>query len=163
MNYLLPSLYPVRNMKDKGFTLIETLIVMAVVFFVFSILFIRTTGITDYGKETATRREMEELRKAIVGDPSIYTDGRYVQRGYLGDVGSLPDSLGDLVTKPATVPNWDKFTEKGWNGPYIQNSGYDKDAWGNSYIYDKGNAKITSKGKDGILGTSDDIVIYLLQ
>jgi len=148
----------------KAFTLIEILLAISLLGIIVVSLMLRGAfGIIDYSKERATRSEMEQLRKAIVGDPSIVSEGKYLSKGYLGDVGKLPDSLADLVTKPAGVPDWDKFTERGWNGPYIQNSDYDKDAWGNSYIYDKDNGKITSKGKDGILGTSDDIVVYLLK
>ncbi len=147
----------------KGFTIIEILVVISTLSLIIAALFIRTFGIIDYAKERATKIEMEQLRKAIVGDQSIVSEGEYISKGYLGDVGSLPDNLSDLVTKPATIPDWDKFTEKGWNGPYIQNYDYNKDAWGNNYIYDKNEAKIISKGKDGILGTSDDIIVYLLK
>ena len=147
----------------KGFTIIEILFAISILSLILTALLLRTFGIIDYAKERATRSEMEQLRKAIVGDQSIVSESKYLSKGYLGDVGSLPDNLSDLVTKPATIPDWDKFTEKGWNGPYIQNYDYDKDAWGNNYIYDRDEARIISKGKDGILGSSDDIIVYLLR
>jgi len=74
--------------------------------------------------------------------------GAATVRGYENDVGSLPPDLTGLVSKPAGVSNWDRFTQTGWNGPYIDsnNSDYLTDSWGTSYIYDSGARTIKSVG-----------------
>ncbi|MCM8833179.1 MAG: type II secretion system GspH family protein [Candidatus Omnitrophica bacterium] len=139
----------------RGFTLIEILITIALIGIVSFLISIRSSNISQQAKITNTIEEMRQLKMAIMGNPILGI------KGYYGDLGKLPNSLDDLVNKPSSEPNWDKFTERGWNGPYIQNSGYDKDAWGNNYFYSSINGTITSAGPDGIFGTTDDITINL--
>ena len=68
-----------------GFTLIEMLIVMAVIALLLSITVPRYFGQVDKAKELVLRQDLTQLRDAI--------------DKYFGDLGHYPDSLTDLVEK----------------------------------------------------------------
>jgi len=95
-----------------------------------------------------TTKEMDELVYAIVGNPALYSEGRRTSFGYVGDMGKLPDALGNLVVAPAGATNW--------HGPYIKvkftnnSDDYLQDAWGDNYIYNRDSLLIRSYGGGGI-------------
>ena len=128
---------------DSGFTLIELVIVIVVLGILASVGIPVIGSMIVSSRENATRREMMLQKTAMVGQAGAAT-----VRGYENDVGSLPPDLTGLVSKPAGVSNWDRFTQTGWNGPYIDsnNSDYLTDSWGTSYIYDSGARTIKSVG-----------------
>ena len=128
---------------DSGFTLIELVIVIVVLGVLASVGIPVIGSMIGSSRENATKGEMLLLKTAIVGQTGAAT-----VRGYENDVGSLPPDLTGLVSKPAGVSDWDRFTQTGWNGPYIgsNNNDYLTDAWGTSYIYDGGARTIKSIG-----------------
>ncbi len=128
---------------DSGFTLIELVIVIVVLGILASVGIPVIGSMIVSSRENATRREMMLLKTAMVGQAGAAT-----VRGYENDVGSLPPDLTGLVSKPAGVSNWDRFTQTGWNGPYIDsnNNDYLTDSWGTNYIYDSGARTIKSVG-----------------
>jgi len=103
------------------------------------------------------------LKVAIMGNPDSLAGGVYTEPGYYGNVGSLPSSLDDLVTKPGGVSSWNMYDRRGWHGPYVENNSGDfkKDAWDVSYVYNQGAKTITRYGPNGASGGGDDIVINL--
>ena len=127
----------------SGFTLIELVIVIVILGVLASVGIPVIGGMIESSKENATKRELILLKTAIVGQT-----GAAELRGYENDVGSLPPDLTGLVSKPGSVANWDRFTQTGWNGPYIEstNNEYLVDAWGINYIYDAGARTIRSAG-----------------
>lgn len=127
----------------SGFTLIELVIVIVVLGVLASVGIPVIGGMIDSSREKATKQELLLLKTAIVGQT-----GAAELRGYENDVGSLPPDLTGLVSKPAGVANWDRFTQTGWNGPYIEsnNNEYLADAWGVNYIYNAGARTIMSAG-----------------
>ncbi|MEE9200572.1 MAG: carboxypeptidase regulatory-like domain-containing protein, partial [Candidatus Brocadiales bacterium] len=102
--------------------------------------------------------------------------------GYIGNMGSLPSDLEDLYKK-GSQPAYDltvKMVGVGWKGPYItpliiENvDSLKKDPFGNDYVYSTTEyirssdgevvvAKITSKGADGTVNTSDDRSVEILK
>ena len=78
-----------------------------------------------------TKKELDHLAYAIVGNPELYSKGARSDFGYVGDVGALPPNLNALVTNPGGYSTW--------NGPYIDSgsSGTDHltDAWGTAYTF----------------------------
>ena len=93
----------------------------------------------------ATRAEMQRLKAAILGSP----DARGMARGgYEIDVGRPPNRLADLAVKPDSVPAWNAFIQRGWNGPYIDSSGgeYLRDAWDSTYQFSAAARTLTSRG-----------------
>jgi hypothetical protein len=112
--------------------------------------------VSENSRITATRYELQTLKRAIVGNPSAVVGGRYIEPGFEGDVGHPPASLVELGTKPDSIAAYDMFTRIGWNGPYIDTAGDDylKDAWGQMYVYDPGGRRILS------IGGADTIIVY---
>ncbi len=143
-----------RKLDQTGFTLIELVIVIVVLGIIAAVAIPRFGTIVDSSKVTATRSEMQTLKRAIVGNPEAVSGGEYVDRGFEDDVGFLPNSLADLVTKPDSISAYDKLTRLGWNGPYIDGAAdYLNDSWGSAYGYEVGSRRIFS------IGGTDSIVV----
>ena len=137
------------NVQGQGaFTLIELVIIIVVLGILAAVAIPRMGGLTENSKVNATKAEMAMLKRAIIGNAQVTSGGRYIDVGYEGDVGTLPDSLVELAVKPAAVAAYDKFTRRGWNGPYVDTAGneYLTDSWGTLYQYDKAARTITSLG-----------------
>lgn len=157
-----------KSSSNYAWTLLELLITISIIgiilgFFVPPIV----SRITTNAKIGATRREMYELRQAIVGNPEIVAGGEYADIGFYGDVGRYPRHLVELITnRPDTtnfvypgreaIPVWDPFTKRGWHGPYVRDDGQQGflyDAWDMPYRIltdESGNSiGIKSAGPDG--------------
>jgi prepilin-type N-terminal cleavage/methylation domain-containing protein len=145
-----------KHLSDRrGFTLIELVIIIVVLGIVAAVAIPKFGSLTENARINATKEEMLTLKKAIVGDPRVTAGGRYINRGFEGDVGHPPANLTELAVKPDSLAAYDKFTRIGWNGPYIDSAGqeYMNDAWGNAYVYDRVARTITATG------TTPNIVI----
>lgn len=151
------------NMKDNGFTLIELVIIMILAGILAAVAIPRFWDLVNPSKENVTQHRLEELRKAIVGNPDTVGSGTYSARGFRGDTGSWPNTLQDLAIQ-GSWPNWNRYTRNGWNGPYVDASGgqYLLDAWNNNFVYaSAGTPTITSYGANGLSGGGDDITVEL--
>ena len=132
----------------RAFTLIELTMVLVVAAVLVAAAIPRIGMMIESSKKAATHEEMQDIKRAIVGDPRVTSGGPLVSPGYEGDVGSLPDDLLSLAVTPPSVSSYNRFTRRGWNGPYIDpnDSDYLTDAWGVAYQYDKNNRTLTSTG-----------------
>lgn len=127
----------------RGFTLLEMLLVIFLMALVASTGLMLTEGVEDQSKYDETKRRMEMIRKAIVGDPTRTVNGAPEISGFAADMGRLPLCLAELLelgdeTNPITNPRtfespcddtvviaeWhiDATTgyASGWRGPYLQ-------------------------------------------
>jgi type II secretion system protein G len=164
-------------MRDKrGFTLIETLMVVSLIGILASLSILPVGDTLDQSKYELTLNQMKQIRNALVGElNSTSTKSRF---GYLGDVGGLPsaaEGLKALWEQTSGISSWQMTPEfrigSGWNGPYLFDQGisgvdYTKDAWGNSYLYDPDSdpATLTSYGADlaaGGSGLNSDITLTI--
>lgn len=129
--------------SDSGFTLIELVIIIVVLAVLASVGIPVLGNVILSAKRESTRKELLTLKTAIVGRM-----GSAPVRGYENDVGQPPPALQGLVTKPAGVADYDRFTKTGWNGPYVEDDGGDflEDAWGVDYVYDPSQRIIISVG-----------------
>ena len=135
----------------RGFTLVELLVVISVLGIILAFFVPTIVGrVTTNARRVATLQEMRMLRDAIAGNPDITMGGEMVVTGFKNDVGRWPRDLIELATKDpfqpmyagityqgkTTLPDWDPYLKKGWNGPYVRedgNMGYRYDAWGTDY------------------------------
>jgi prepilin-type N-terminal cleavage/methylation domain-containing protein len=113
-----------------GFTLLEVVIVLAILAIVLGVMVPMGLQLFQAERGSAVETELRTIYAAIVGDPAR---GVF---GYVGDVGSYPVSLLDLV-----VPLTDEAGTpvSGWRGPYLQNprveNGSLLDPYGRPYEY----------------------------
>ncbi len=163
--------------NQKGFTLIEVLMSLVLLSGMAATLIYVVDNNMNESRFQETVNELQEIKRALVGNPSSVENGLRKDFGYIGGVGGLPtlaQSLTALTTKPAAVAAWSVNTSVriglGWNGSYLQDgdssSDYTKDAWGNDYVYSplSNPPTITSLGADGLAGGAifdQDIIISL--
>ncbi len=127
-----------------GYSLVELLAVIVIISILASIAMKSLGGINSIVRLEQTQQEMDRLAHAIAGDPELVSAGTRPSLGYVGDVGALPPDLDALVSNPGLGT---------WDGPYLSDdfstdgssSRYDKDAWGQPYVY-SGGITITSTG-----------------
>ena len=166
---------------NRGFTLIEIVVVLAILAAMGGAITPLVVRIIDNKREKATIEALKEFKSAIIGDPKIVSKEIRTYFGYIGDMGSLPIQIEDLYQKgsqPSFTYDTTKKTGAGWNGPYIDPSLVENlaslklDAYGNEFTYDATefvdstvgvavSAKITSKGPDGVAGGDDDLSTYI--
>ena len=91
--------------QDFGFTLLETVVVIAIVVILVGLLVPAAITVITSDRSQGSASDLERLYEAILGVPR---EGYF---GYLGDVGQYPATLRDLVNSGGT----------GWSGPYLSN------------------------------------------
>lgn len=142
-----------------GFTLIELIIIIAVLAVLAAALTPAIFQQLADQRVNATRDEARTLYEGIVGRPD--QPGNF---GFVGDLGRLPQSFQDLV-QPGSLPTYSTSTQgqvgMGWRGPYVNvgqsQTDYLTDAFGRPYT-GATSGQIRSAGPDGTAGNADDIV-----
>lgn len=132
-----------KGMKkyDRGFTLIEILLVVIIIGILVSLVAPRLAGRSEEARIQATKADIE-------GGLSLALDL------YEVDNGRFPGGLQDLITASGSATNW--------KGPYLK-KGLPKDPWGSPYVYqypgthNPSGYDLYSLGADKQEGTADDI------
>lgn len=128
-------------MSQKGFTLIEILLVVIIIGILVSLVAPRLAGRSEEARKQAAKADIDSGISLAI-DMYEVDNGRY------------PARLEDLFLKPSDAPNW--------KGPYLK-KGMPKDPWGNAYVYRRPgshNAEsydLFSPGPDKQEGNDDDI------
>ena len=140
---------------NRGFTLIEIMVVIVILALLAAIVGPKIIGRTDDAKITDAKVQVKNLETAL--------------KLYKMDSGSYPateQGLQALITKPTTGVIPKNFKE----GGYLESKDVPKDPWGNDYIYlspgEHGDYDLCSQGSDGVKGgegTSADICNWNLQ
>lgn len=176
--------------KEKGFSGSSGLTFMEVIIMIAIIAVIMATGMKANQnvqlreKFENTLLEMQVIKKAIVGNSESKTDGIRNDFGYVGEMGRLPDSLIELMSKggqPAGFYYSTLHITSGWVGPYLQESftnftdGPLTDEFDMAYEWDLTelpnggdtiSARIISRGADkavGGTGIDQDITLELFK
>jgi len=131
--------------QNSGYSLVEILVVIIILGIIASVAVSSLKNVDEIAKTEQTKAHLEKLGYAITGNPELISGGIRSDYGYVGDVGSLPATLGNLVVNPGGYSTW--------HGPYIKDdfstgsgdSEYDNDAWGKTLVY-SGGVTITSNG-----------------
>ena len=135
MNYPNDKKLNKRLQRDDGFTLIEILVVMAIIamlaVMVAPNLFNQQAG----AMRDVARTEISTLEAAL----DIYRL----------DIGEYPDTLDGLME--------DDTDRASWNGPYLRRA-VPTDPWDNEYVYEGNGREFTliSYGADGMSGGEED-------
>ncbi len=149
-----------RNpLSKKGFSLIEIIVVVAIVGIITGTMVPMGFMLMGQKRDQVTRQETRAIFKAVFGNPDRGTFG------YAGDVGALPGSLDDLITKPAGVSVFAFYTNNvgyGWRGPYLDKQFSDlEDGWGSAYDFGVvKTGQVRSAGPDRSFHTTSDNIIY---
>ena len=121
--------------KQRGFTLLELLVVIVILGVLISYVAPNYFGQLGQSKAGAARAQIHAFENAL--------------DRYRIDIGAYPETeqgLNALVKKPPSINRW--------RGPYLRKS-LPKDPWGNNYRYEKISAdsiRIVSLGGDGAIG-----------
>ena len=130
-----------NHLKDdqSGMTLLEIIIVVALLGALMGVLVTSMLTGQDTTKEDISRLGMGEIAQAL----QLY-------RVHNNRFPTAEQGLSALVLNPGTMPRW--------RGPYLEEDKL-KDPWGENYDYEISgrNFKIISAGIDGEMGTADDI------
>src|SRR3990170_1377218 len=165
-------------MNRKGFTLVEVIVILAVLAILAAIAVPVALRIFERTAEDTTREEMDNIKKALLGNPQKLQTSFRNDFGLLGDIGCLPSTaLGglDRLLTQGSLPAWTFDSSKqagaGWKGPYITGTpgeDFTKDQWGNNYTYTVPadpcplTATLSSNRPDGKPATGDEITLSIV-
>lgn len=153
---------PRAEQRARGFTLVEALVVIAILAAVGLVAVRSSRGLLDRAHFEATQRLLADTRDALVG-----------KDGFVADLGRLPDfdadpaePLRELLTRlpgvtasdlRTSLADDDIYLPAGWRGPYLQLApGADRvlDGWARPLVVDQANGdlRLRSLGADGLVG-----------
>ena len=127
-----------NKMRLRGFTLIELIVVIALIAVLAAVVAPNLLGKADEAKRKSAAVQIEKLGNTI----ELYhvENGRY------------PEKLVDLIERPANTDTW--------NGPYLRKKSQLLDPWGHEIVIDvpgeHGSFDVISYGADGRAGGDGD-------
>ena len=138
--------------RRSGFTLVEMLVVLAILVLLISMVGPRILGSKQKADVNGAKTQIGMLLSAL--------------EHYVVDMRDYPDTevgLSALLEDPSK----DEETKSSWDGPYLKKSQIPKDPWGHDYQYQfpathstRTEPEIWSLGPDGQENTDDDIVSW---
>jgi general secretion pathway protein G len=135
--------------RDSGFTLIEMLIVLAIIGLVAAFVGPRLMGQLDRSKATAAKVQIRSLSASL---ETLRLD--------LGRYPDATEGLALLIEPPANG-----VLGEVWEGPYVDTA-IPTDPWGHAYLYNpprdrRGRPRVGTLGADGVVGgTGQDADLY---
>jgi general secretion pathway protein G len=141
--------------RRRGFTLVEVLVVMAILVLLAGLVAPRILGSKKKADISATQTQIGAFKGALE---------RYALD--MNDFPTTEQGLAALAQEPDAAQEGESGTGK-WDGPYLTGEDVPADPWGNAFQYEyppthgKGkDPEIWSYGPDGQDDTEDDIVSW---
>lgn len=131
-----------------GFTLMEVLLVLAILVVLGSVATYFYQGAQDRANINVTQTQMNVLKQSLI-------DYRTTMQTFP----SQTQGLQALISRPNDLRNVNR-----WKGPYLDAVEVPRDAWDNEFVYESSPSsfRIISGGPDGSVGTADDIIVESL-
>ena len=128
-----------KTTGERGMSLIEIIIVIALMGTLMAIVITNLTGRQDEAMKDAAKLSMAQLQNQL----QLYRVHNYKYP-------TTDETLEALITAPSGNTKW--------RGPYTEKNKLN-DPWGNKFGYESNGSdfKIFSPGKDGVEGNEDDI------
>lgn len=129
----------IKHTRQRGFTIIELLIVMAILGMLAVMVAPNLFNQADSARRDAVLSQISSLGSAL--------------DAYRLDMGQYPESLDGLLRNSSGRASW--------NGPYLRGE-VPSDPWGNAYVYDTDGRTFTlmsygADGREGGEGNDADI------
>lgn len=130
-----------RRGADSGFTLVEMIVVIAIIGVLATLVVVRYSGQTDQAKVASAKAQLAQLEGAVIT--------------FHSHVGRLPASLSELIDRPSGATQWQE-------GGYLKGKSVPKDPWGNEYVYKQAGRRfeilsLGADGKEGGTGVDADL------
>ncbi|MDR2166026.1 MAG: type II secretion system major pseudopilin GspG [Zoogloeaceae bacterium] len=140
MGIYIPSVVPGYARAERGFTLLELLVVIVIIGLLAAYVGPRYFSQLGKSERSVAKAQIEGLGRAL--------DAYRLDTGYYPNT---EQGLNALNARPDDEPKW--------NGPYLQKA-VPPDPWGNPYVYRSpgqgGDFDLLSLGKDGRTGGDGD-------
>ena len=122
-----------KHIRQGGFTLVELLLVVAILGILATVAIMNVGGMSDEAREKATRTSIATIEQSA--------------RMFEIRTGKYPDSIDQLMQPMGDRP------------PLLDKKSMN-DQWGNPFVFKKtaNFIEIRSAGKDGAMNTQDDLV-----
>ncbi|QSZ28027.1 prepilin-type N-terminal cleavage/methylation domain-containing protein [Aceticella autotrophica] len=137
MQSLLKRVHNVSR-NEKGFTLVELIVVVAIIAILTAVLLPKLLGYTDNARESRAKGDLASMKSVVEAYAADQGNGKYPAAGNSGTPGTIGQVLSEHGIKTPTDP------------------------WGNSYYYavstDQSSYVILSKGKGGA-GAAETIYV----
>jgi general secretion pathway protein G len=125
-----------RRLKaERGFSLMELLVVLAIMGMLAGLVLPRVMGALGKAKIETTKTQIDQLASAL--DFFQVDNGRYP---------TAAEGLQALVTRPPGLTSW--------NGPYVAKNEVPLDGWHHAFLYEENGSRYSlySLGADGRAG-----------
>lgn len=136
--------YRLNTIKNRGFTLLEIMIVIVIIGILLTIVAQNLVNKPDQARLVKAKTDIRSIESALI-----------LYKAEISRFPTTEQGLNALLVKPQDLPLGAK-----WNGPYLSGNKITKDPWGKDYVYLSPGEHVKaydlySLGADGQVGGED--------